>query len=199
MGICSIKICFPAFDGQMRAFVSASLSGDLLDHSWWQATTGARPLGRASRFRGQPHHVPPPGLHYDRPLRLASGTLSQPIMAEYDARTDEALARLVSTLPNSWWVSSMKLWPSGSSSGTTFSLGPRTLCRICNLHLSGTLTASLFIPWPAQTLEDPGSHPRLRGHGRLPGAALVARERGSWGRDCWNLATQRSVSHGCDD
>ena len=29
-----------AFDGQMRASVSASLSGDLPDHSWWQATTG---------------------------------------------------------------------------------------------------------------------------------------------------------------
>ena len=27
-----------AFDGQMRASVSASLSGDLPDHSWWQAS-----------------------------------------------------------------------------------------------------------------------------------------------------------------
>ena len=29
-----------AFDGQSRASVSASLCGDLPDHSWWQATTG---------------------------------------------------------------------------------------------------------------------------------------------------------------
>ena len=27
-----------AFDGQLRASVSASLCGDLPDHSWWQAT-----------------------------------------------------------------------------------------------------------------------------------------------------------------
>ena len=43
-----------SFDGQLRASVSASLCGDLPDHSWWQATTEspavvctfARPLER---------------------------------------------------------------------------------------------------------------------------------------------------------
>ena len=29
-----------AFDGQLWASVSASLNGDLPDHSWWQVTTG---------------------------------------------------------------------------------------------------------------------------------------------------------------
>ena len=80
-GICSIMDLLAAFDGQMRASVSASLSGDLPVHSWWQATTGVT--------CGQPHHVPLPGLHHDRP----------PTTAEYQARTCEAFARLVSTLP----------------------------------------------------------------------------------------------------
>ena len=99
-----IMICWLPLTGRCEPPVSASLSGDLPDHFWWQATTGVTCGGlalrtalgvRASRLRGQPHHVPRPGL------RLASGTLSQPIMAEYDARTDEALARLVSPPPPS--------------------------------------------------------------------------------------------------
>ena len=49
------------------------------------------------RLRCQPHHVSPrsPLDHFS----AAFGTLSQLIMAERDTHTDEALTRLVSTLP----------------------------------------------------------------------------------------------------
>ena len=67
-----------AFDGQMRVSVSASLSGDLPDHSWWQATTGvtcgglglrtapgvALPAFVASRITCRPL-----GVHHGRPLQ----------------------------------------------------------------------------------------------------------------------------------
>ena len=96
------------FDGQSRAAVSASLSGDLPDHSWWQATTGvtcgglglrtalgvALPAFVASRIMCRPF-VSTMIDHFS----LAFDFPSQPIVAEYDARTEEALARLVSTLP----------------------------------------------------------------------------------------------------
>ena len=58
---------FAAFDGQKRASASASVSGDLPDHSWWQATTGvtcrqAVPThgawGRASRITCRPWSPP---------------------------------------------------------------------------------------------------------------------------------------------
>ena len=96
-----------AFAGQMRASVSASLSGDLPDHSWWQATPGVTrgglgpshgAWGRASRLRCQPHHMSPLVSTMVDHFSLAFGTPSQPIMAEYDAHTDAALARRVSTL-----------------------------------------------------------------------------------------------------
>ena len=75
-----------AFDGQLRASVSASLCGDLLDHSWWRATRGVTCGGL--------------GLRTALVVALlAFGTSSQPIMAKNDARTDDALALLVSTLP----------------------------------------------------------------------------------------------------
>ena len=57
-----------AFDGQLRASVSASLNGDLPDHSWWQATTGVSCGGMG--------------------LRTALGVSHRLVMAEYDARTD---------------------------------------------------------------------------------------------------------------
>ena len=89
------------------ASVSASLSGDLPDHSWWQATPGVTrgglgpshgAWGRASRLRCQPHHMSPLVSTMVDHFSLAFGTPSQPIMAEYDAHTDAALARRVSTL-----------------------------------------------------------------------------------------------------
>ena len=52
-----------AFGGQLRVSVTASLCGDLRDHSWWQATTPSHGL------LGEPHHVLPPGLHHGRPLQ----------------------------------------------------------------------------------------------------------------------------------
>ena len=97
-----------SFDGQLRASVSNSLSGDLPDHSWWQATTGvtvgglglrtavtvALPAFVASRILSRPLVV----TMVDH-LCAAIGASRQTIMAEYDARTDEALSCLASTLP----------------------------------------------------------------------------------------------------
>ena len=64
---------FASFDGQLRASVATSLSGDLPDHSWWQATTGVTvgSLGTAHRchcgfagLRGESHLVSSPrGYH----------------------------------------------------------------------------------------------------------------------------------------
>ena len=97
-----------SFDGQLRAFVATSLAGDLPDHSWWQATTGvtvgglglrtavtvALPAFVASRILSRPLVV----TMVDH-LCAAIGASRHTIMAEYDARTDEALSRLASTLP----------------------------------------------------------------------------------------------------
>ena len=93
-----------SFDGQLRASVSNSLSGDLPDHSWWQATPGvtvgglglrtavtvALPAFVASRILSRPLVVT---------MVAATRVSRQKVMAEYDARTDEALSRLASTLP----------------------------------------------------------------------------------------------------
>ena len=78
------------------------LDWDLLDHSWWQATTGvsfgglgiALPAFVASRIMCRSLVSTMVG-HFSR----ASGVPNQPVMAEYDSRTDVALARLVATLP----------------------------------------------------------------------------------------------------
>ena len=97
-----------SFDGQLRASVSNSLSGDLPDHSWWQATTGVTVGGLglrtavtvallafvASRILSRPLVV----TMVDH-FCAATGACRQTVMAEYDARTDEALSRLASTLP----------------------------------------------------------------------------------------------------
>ena len=88
--------------------VSASLNGDLPDHSWWEATTGvtcgglglrtalanALPAFVASRIMCRPL-VSTIVDHFSR----AFGVPTQLITAEYDARTDAALTRLVATLP----------------------------------------------------------------------------------------------------
>ena len=97
-----------SFDGQLRASVSNSLSGDLPDHSWWQATTGvtvgglglrtavtvALPAFVASRILSRPFVV----TMVDH-LCAAIGPSRQTIMAEYDARTDEALPVLLPHFP----------------------------------------------------------------------------------------------------
>ena len=72
---------------------------------------------------------------------IAFGVPSQSIMAEYDARTDAALARLVATLPtrhSSCWASSTKPWLNVSFPGATSSLESRTPCRTCPRHPSDT-------------------------------------------------------------
>ena len=63
-----------SFDGQLRASVSNSLSGDLPDHSWWQATTGVSVGGLGLRtavtvalpagLRGEPHPISSPRGHH---------------------------------------------------------------------------------------------------------------------------------------
>ena len=97
-----------AFDGQLRASVSASLNGDLPDHSWWQATAGVSCGGLglrtalgialaafvASRIMCRPL-VSTVVDHFSH----AFGVPNQLIMTEYDARTDGALTRFVATLP----------------------------------------------------------------------------------------------------
>ena len=97
-----------SFDGQLRASVASSLAGDLPDHSWWQATTGvavgglglrtavtvALPAFVASRILSRPLV----STMVDH-LCAAIGASRQTIMSAYDARTDEALSRLASTLP----------------------------------------------------------------------------------------------------
>ena len=96
------------FDGQLRASVSASLNGDLPDHSWWQATTGVTCGALSLRTAlGIAVAAPVASRIMCRPLvsttvdhfSLAFGVANQLIMAEYDARTDAALTRLVATLP----------------------------------------------------------------------------------------------------
>ena len=97
-----------AFDGQLRASVSASLNGDLPDHSWWQATTGVS-CGRLGLRTALGIALPAfvAGRTTCRPLvstmvdhfSHAFDVPNQLIMAEYGARTDAALTRLVATLP----------------------------------------------------------------------------------------------------
>ena len=99
---------FASFDGQLRASVSNSLCGDLPDHSWWQATTGVSVGGLGLRTAVT---VALPAFVASRILSrhlvvtmvclfcAAIGASRQTIMAEYDARTDEPLSRLASTLP----------------------------------------------------------------------------------------------------
>ena len=77
-----------SFDGDLRSAVSASLCGDLSDHSWWEAHHWIclwRPwLSHRSvcRSRFYPSAWPPGGsLHTT--------------MTAYDTRTEEALAPLV--------------------------------------------------------------------------------------------------------
>ena len=95
-----------AVDGQTRASVSTSPSGDLPDHYWWQAPTGVTRGGlglRTALGAALPafvaNRITLPGVHHGRPLQPCFWHPGKPIMAEYDARTDAALARLVSTLP----------------------------------------------------------------------------------------------------
>ena len=96
-----------SFDGQLRASVATSLAGDLPDHSvaghhrcysWGPglctAVTVALPAFVASRILSRLLVV----TMVDH-LCAAIGASRQMIMAEYDARTDEALSHLASTLP----------------------------------------------------------------------------------------------------
>ena len=157
-GTSSTMVCWSAFDGQLRAYVSASLNGDLPDHSWWQATTGCH-LGGARRWRSrsplssQPHHVLPlvsTMIDHSSPCPWRPEPVHH---GQRMTRVPMQLARLVSTLPSSPWGSLTKPWLSVSSPGATSSGTP---CRICPLLPSGTLGASLLTlatemtsnPWP---------------------------------------------------
>ena len=97
-----------AFDGQLRASVSASLCGDLPDHSWWQATTGVTCGGLGLRTAlGIALSAFVASRIMCRPLvstmvdnfSLVFGVPSQSIMAEYDTRTDAALTRQTMNTP----------------------------------------------------------------------------------------------------
>ena len=132
----------------------APLCGDLPDHLV-QATTGvtcgglglrtalgvALPAFVASRIMCRPLV----STMVDH-ISAAFGNPSQQIMAAYDTRTDEALTRLVSTLPSanrpSWLLSWTKLWLNVSSCGAAFSRGLRTPCKTSPLPPCGTPAAS---------------------------------------------------------
>ena len=201
-----------AFGWQLRASVSASLCGDLPDHSWWQATTGVTCGGLGLRTTlgvALPAVVASLVSTTIDHLRLAFGTTSQPIMAEYDARADDALARLVSTLPT---IAAQVLVALLDEA-----LAEREL--LWRNVLSGTEDAMQDLPSPSlsprhhsrrwgwrqrpspgtQELEGPGPCHRLRGHGRPPGPATDARERGLLGRPrgFLNSASRRSSTPGC--
>ena len=203
-----------AFVGQLRAFVSASLNGDLLDHSWWQDTTGvtcgglglrtalgiALPAFVTSRFM----YRPMVSTMVDQ-ISHAFGVPNQLVMAEHDSRTDAALARLVSTLPPNTafsWGSLVKPWLSASYPGSTSSPGSKRPCTISPLPLFDTREPSLrtavmgrrALPGP-ETVEHPGPH-HLHRHERA--VKLTSRRvPGRLVRDCRNLGTSRSITRGC--
>ena len=123
--------------------MSASLSGDLPDHSsaGWAY---ARRLGPRS-----PPSLPAASCAASwsttSALLLAPrASLSRPSMTRAPTQPLRALSQLSRrTRRSSCLVSLTKPWLNGSSSGTTCSLGPRTRCRTCPLRLSGTIAASL--------------------------------------------------------
>ena len=200
-----------AFDGQLRASVSASLNGDLPDHSWWQATTGvtcgglglctalgiALPASVACRLL-----VSTMVDHFSR----AFGVPNQLIMAEYDARTDAALTHLVATLPpNAAQLLLGQLdealaqrelsWGRRFLAGSAHSL-PSARPR----HHSGRWRWGRRAHLGLETLEDPGPHHHLRGCECASRPAPDAQAGGlleGLARDCRNLGTLRSIRRGC--
>ena len=163
----------------MRASVSASLCGDLPDHSWWQATTcvscgGLRTaLGVAllafvaSRITCRPL-VSTMVDHFS----AAFGAPSQHIMAEHDTRTDEALSRLVSTVPSA-------LAQNLSSCSATSFLGPRTPCATCPPLPCGTPVASPLTV--AKRVEIPGIITACVDTGIQNELLQMQESEGSWG------------------
>ena len=116
MGTSLTRTCC-AVDGHVRASVSVLLSGDLLNHSWWQATTGGLGLHTA-RIRRQPHHVPPSVVHHGRQLQSRLWR-PEPVHHGRVRRSHRRSPRA----PCSYWDSLTKLWPSASFPGATSSLG----------------------------------------------------------------------------
>ena len=96
------------FDTQLRAAESASLIGDLPDHSWWQATTDVLFGGRGFRTA---QSVALPAFMASRLVsRLLVRTLSEHFSTAtgaslhllhhaYARRTKDAILSVVSTLP----------------------------------------------------------------------------------------------------
>ena len=129
-----------SFDGQLRASVSNSVCDDLPDHSWWQATTGGSCGGLGLRTAvgvALPSFIA--SLIMSRPLVTtavdhvcaAFRTPTQPILST--TRTDEALARLVSTLST---AAAQELLSSTKPClsvvcGATCSLEPKMPCATC--------------------------------------------------------------------
>ena len=132
-------------DGQLRASISASFCGDLPDHSWWQATTGgscggfgvrkasgaALPAFAASRIMRR-SLVSTMTDHFS----AAFDTPDQPILAECDTRTDEALSHVLSPPSpqpsrRTCSPSSTRYWLNASSCGATCSLALKTPCVTC--------------------------------------------------------------------
>ena len=143
---------------------------------------------------------------------LASGVPNQSIMAEYDARTDAVLARLVATLPP---IAAQLLLGQPDEALAERELSWRNV-------LSGVEEATQDLPHPLpparsrhhpgrwrwgrrappgpEALDDTGPRHRLRGHERAFRPAPDAMSRRAPGRACerlQELGMPTSITHGC--
>ena len=148
----------------------------------------------APRLRRQSHHVPPLGVHHDRPLQPCFfGVPNQSITTAYDARTDAAIARHVSTLPPT----------------------------VAHFLLSGMEDAMQDLPTPSfrhargitpDDVDGDDEHPLAQERMKIQalnttcvdtsvqqGLLQMHGQDGSWGpaRGCRNLGTPRLITRGC--
>ena len=172
-----------AFDVQMRASVSASLSGDLPDHSWWQATTGVTCAGPglrtavgvtlpafvASRITCRPWC--PPRLTTSASLLASRVSPTWPSMTRaptqplrvFSRRTRRTRPQLLLGQLDEALAERELLWRNVLS-GTEDAMQDLPSPSLRNAHPPGT-----------KALEDPGPHRHLCGHGSASRAASGAR------------------------
>ena len=147
-----------AFDWQMRASASASLSGDLPDHSWWQATTGVTCGGLGFRT----------ALGVALPAFVTSRIMCRPLVSTM-------IRRFRPMQGSSWWD-----LPSPS---LRHARGIPTMAMEA-VDISWHANASSPLPWTRASIRGCFRRMRTRAPWRLT-------------RGCWNLATQRLITHGC--
>ena len=144
--------------------------------------------GRASRLCGQPHHV----LSCSPPWSTTSASPMAPRASPSWPSTHDAHARLVSTLPTNAAQLLGQLDEALAERELPWhNVRTGTEDDVQDLPSPSVRHARGITPrrwrWSrrtspgAQGLGDPGPHHRVRGHGRLTGAASDARERGLLG------------------